>query len=73
MENVILFTDLNDPNFKPEENGGVDYEAGRSGGREGGREGWGRCVCVWRGEVSCFRNVAVRVFSADRAERGITF
>ena len=29
LENAILFTDLNDPNFKPEENGGVDYEAGR--------------------------------------------
>jgi hypothetical protein len=49
MENVILFTDLNDPDFKPEENGGVDYEAGmgkegeggrkREGGRETGREG----------------------------------
>ena len=38
MENFILFTDLNDPNFKPEENGGVDYEAGLERGREGGRE-----------------------------------
>ena len=43
MENVILFTDLNDPDFKPEENGGVDYDAGTEG--EGGREGrWERIM-----------------------------
>jgi len=45
MENVILFTDLNDPDFKPEENGGVDYEAGTEGAREGGRAG-GRESCL---------------------------
>ncbi|EWM27501.1 Putative thiol-disulfide oxidoreductase DCC [Nannochloropsis gaditana] len=28
VDGNILFTDLNDPNFKAEENGGVDYEAG---------------------------------------------
>jgi hypothetical protein len=35
VDGNILFTDLNDPNFKAEENGGVDYEAGRKSGREG--------------------------------------
>ncbi len=40
MENAILFTDLNDPEYKPQENGGVDYEAGRLGGVGLGRVGW---------------------------------
>lgn len=41
----IKFTDLNDPAYKPEENGGVDFTEGMKVRREGGWVGrWFWCV-----------------------------